>query len=290
METFKIRAVLAAVELKSLSKAAEAYSYTPSAFSHMLSSFEKELGVRIFDRSSKGVSLTEEGKKLYPEFKALVECETRVERVLEKISAGERSILRVGTYSSIFRGFLSKLLHDFSIEHPEIKLYISVMDVLNGWLENDRADIVFADSQAVGDNEWVPLAEDRYSVVAPRGMIESKEYITRDELYDYPHILIETCYLEGYFDEGRFKETVHLNSEDDLSVINMVRQGVGLTVLPNLLLKENMEGVDIISLLPEVRRTIGFAYRKNSKQSGAALSLFIKYLKSKKKTFSEKLI
>ena len=51
MDTFKIRAVLAAAETGSLSRAAEQFSYTPSAFSHMLSAFEDELGVRIFHRS-----------------------------------------------------------------------------------------------------------------------------------------------------------------------------------------------------------------------------------------------
>ena len=71
METFKIKAILAAAEYKSLSKAAEAYSYTPSAFSHMLSSFERELGVRILERSSTGVCFTEEGLRLYPHFQEM---------------------------------------------------------------------------------------------------------------------------------------------------------------------------------------------------------------------------
>ena len=58
MDTVKIRAVLAAAKYGSLSKAAQEFSYTPSAFSHMLVTFEKELGVRIFERSSKGVTLS----------------------------------------------------------------------------------------------------------------------------------------------------------------------------------------------------------------------------------------
>ena len=68
MDTFKIKAILTAVEKKSLSKAAEEYSYTPSAFSHMLTAFEEDLGVKVFSRNSTGVALTEEGEKLVAKF------------------------------------------------------------------------------------------------------------------------------------------------------------------------------------------------------------------------------
>ena len=51
MDTLKIKIVLAAVKHGSLSRAAEEFSYTPSAFSHTLKSFEESLGVSIFKRS-----------------------------------------------------------------------------------------------------------------------------------------------------------------------------------------------------------------------------------------------
>ena len=54
MDTFKIRAVLAAAELGSLSRAAEKFSYTPSAFSHMLGAFEDELPAVLHYRRWQG--------------------------------------------------------------------------------------------------------------------------------------------------------------------------------------------------------------------------------------------
>ena len=67
MDTFKIKAVLAAVRLGSLSKAAAEFSYTPSAFSHMLAGFEAQLGVPILERCSTGVRLTEQGLAFWNE-------------------------------------------------------------------------------------------------------------------------------------------------------------------------------------------------------------------------------
>ena len=282
METFKVKAILAAVEQKSLSKAAEMYSYTPSAFSHMLSSFEEELGVRLFNRSSTGVTLTEAGKKLYPGFVELVEAEKKLDGVLSGISDHHKNQLKIGTYSSISRGFLSELIKRFRKENPDIKLYISVVDRLDGWLDEERVDIIFADNFVEGEREWIPLMEDNFSVVAPCGMFRDKEMMTREELYDYPHVLVESDCLRNYFDEEKFKELIHLTSEDDLSIINMVRQGLGLTVLSNLVLKDNADGVSVLRLEPPVYRTVGFAYKKNPGQSSAALARFVRYLKRQK--------
>ena len=282
METFKLKAILAAVEYKSLSKAAEAYSYTPSAFSHMLSAFERELGVQILERSSTGVCLTEEGRSLFPYFKEILEREKKLELALEQIGERNKKQLRIGTYSSIARDFLSGMIKRFNKEHPDIKLYISGVDNLHGWLEEDRADIIFADRSAVGEHEWVPLMEDKCSAVAPLGMIRNRDRLTKEDLYRYPHILIDLGYLQDYFDESEFREVIHLTSEDDLSVINMVRQGLGITVLPDLVLKNNSDGLAVFPLEPEVTRTIGFGYKKQRGKVSEALTQFIRYAKKEK--------
>ena len=209
-------------------------------------------------------------------------AEKQLDAVLDTISDHRKNQLRIGTYSSISRGFLSELLQRFRKENPDIKLYISVVDRLDGWLEEEKADVIFADNLVAGDSEWIPLMEDEYSVVTPMGMFRDREVLTREEIYEYPHILIESEYLKDYFDEARFKEIIHLTSEDDLSVINMVSQGLGLTVLSNLLLKDNTDGVSLLRLEPPVSRTIGFAYKKHPGQSATALSRFVRYVKAER--------
>ena len=99
METNKIRALLCAIEKNSLSKAAEQFSYTPSALSHAADSIEEELGVKILKRNYAGVTLTEDGKQLLPALQEFVKAE---DALLEsaKILSGE-SELRIAAYSSI---------------------------------------------------------------------------------------------------------------------------------------------------------------------------------------------
>lgn len=277
METFKIKAILAAAQYKSMSRAAEEFSYTQSAFSHMTAAFEKELGVQLFHRTAKGVAWTDAGKALYPKFCAMLQCEEELLRAASEQSENTCPQLRIATYSSISRNYLSSILKAFKKAHPEIRLSVAVSDVLVGWLEEDRADIIFADRPTAGKNEWVTIMEDEYLVLAPPHMLQGRDEITRDELYGYPQIFTADKPLQEYFDISRFREITYFRSEDDLSVVNMVRAGMGVTVQPALALQGNTKGMNLLHLAPRLNRILGFAYRKKHKKK-TELSTFIRFI------------
>lgn len=280
METFKIRAILATVEYKSLSKAAEEFSYTPSAFSHMLTAFEKELGLRIFERTSKGVTLTEAGKALYPHFKKMVQCEKELQKTADSVKRSVPHVLRIGAYSSLSRHLLSEFTQKLKKEYPHIQLSVQVADTLINWIEEDKADLIFADERSLRSREWFPLAEDRFYVVAPPGMLDGKDSVTREELYQYPHIFTDDFYIRPYFETEKFKDFIYFKSEDDLSLLNMVKDGHGITVVPELVLKETLTGVSVLTLEPELKRRVGFAYSKERIRA-LGLTEFINTIKAK---------
>ena len=278
MDTMKIRAVLAAAKHGSLSKAAQEFSYTPSALSHLLASFEEELGVRLFERSAKGVTLSAQGRDLLPKFEAMLHAEQEIFDTVMALIAKNGSEVRIATYSSISRNFLSRFLADFKKEHPEIALSVHVADDLTGWLENGRADVIFADNNVIPEKELVPIATDRYWAVAPEGLLGEKESITREELYDLPHIYTDDEYLQTVFEKGRFRELIYFKSDDDHAVIQMVRSGMGVAVMPELVLQGNMRGVSLLELTPAVTRTLGFAVKKGN--SSLAVAKLVKCVKA----------
>ncbi len=278
MDTMKIRAVLAAARYGSLSRAAQDFSYTPSALSHLLASFEEELGVRLFERSAKGVTLSAQGERLLPKFEEILQAEQAIFDTVRALNAENGSEVRIATYSSISRNFLSRFLADFKKEHPEIRLSVHVADDLAGWLEAGRADVIFADNIVLPDKALIPIATDRYWAVAPEGVLGKKESVTREELYELPHIFTDDEYLQTVFEKSRFRELIYFKSEDDQAVIQMVRAGAGVAVMPELVLQGNMRGVSLLELEPEVTRTLGFAVRKGP--CPLAVTKFVKYVKS----------
>lgn len=277
METFKIKAILAAVRHKSLSRAAEEFSYTPSAFSHMTAAFEKELGVKLFHRHANGVTLTAEGEALYPKLRDMVRCEAELLQMAADLEGKNRPELRIATYSSIFRNFLSDILKEFKKQYPQIRISVTVADNLTGWLQEDRADVIFADSHAFGDNPWTPIMEDEFLAIAPPNMVGEQTVISREALYEYPQIFTDDQPLREYFDVSRFQELTYFRSEDDLSVLNMVRTGLGITILPALAVKGNSEGTVLLRLEPELKRTLGFSCQKSHKKI-PALSDFARFM------------
>lgn len=272
MDTFKIKAVLAAAKYKSFSRAAEEFSYTPSAFSHMTSSFEKELGVCLFKRSNSGVELTENGAILCESFEALLEAE---KQIYEKAATLQKELtkeLKIVTYSSISRTLLPKILTELKAENPEIRLNVRVADNAREWLDNNTADIVFADNYAIDSKDLIPITRDKYYVVTPNGYTDKKQ-ISREELYDSPFLYTDDTFSKLNFEKDRFRDFIVMRSDDDLSILKMIRDGMGISVLPWLLLEGNTEGLSVIEYVPETKRIIGYACRSELRNSQILKSL-----------------
>ncbi|MBQ9714436.1 MAG: LysR family transcriptional regulator [Clostridia bacterium] len=278
MDTLKIKALLSAVKLKSLSKAAEEISYTPSALSHMTDSLEAELGVKLLKRTPMGVQLTEDGELLYDKLLMLAEAENDLLKAAKSLSEKHDSTLRIGAYSSISQHLLPEILHSFKTAYPDIIVSITVANRFNGWLEENTADVIFSDKRPTENCEWLPFMTDPFVAIVPSDALKGKKQVQKDELYPYPYISTNETSICEYFDISRFKEVLCFNSVDDDSVLSMVKEGIGVSVLPALVLKKPCKGVRVLKLFPEISRTLGIAFNKNSERSSVA-SLFIKFLK-----------
>ena len=264
MDIQKIKALLSAIRLGSLSAAAEEFSYTPSAMSHMADSLEAEIGVKIIERTRQGVKLTDEGTELLPKLEALTRGERSLLDAAEKIRKDAKSELRIGTYSSISTFLLPEFLMSFRKEHPNIRVSITVSDYLRGWIDDGRCDAVLADEGALGEYEKIPIMEDRYVAVVPETIALFGRTVEREQLYSYPYVSTNETALKSYFDEARFQGVTRLDSPDNLSVISMVREGIGISVLPTLAVKAHGKGVRVLKLVPKISRRLALAVRSDS--------------------------
>lgn len=260
----KIKAILSAAKYKSLSRAAQDFSYTPSALSHMADALEEELGVKLLCRTRTGVYLTEEGKLLEERLNAVLRAEEKLILAASEIGEKQSNELRIATYSSISNYLLPPIIKDFKKVFPDARVSITVSDSLRGWLENDSADVIFGDLNAIEENEHYIIMEDRYVAVLSDGMFEGRRSVSREDLYPYPFISTNESALHTYFDESRFAEILRFDSVDDTSVLSLVKEGVGVAVLPSLAAHKHVKGVRTATLTPKFSRAIGFAYRKKT--------------------------
>ena len=277
MDTKKIKAILSAIEYKSFSKAADALSYTPSALSHIADNLEHELGVKIIIRSPLGISLSKEGEELYDYMLAIVEAEKKLMSASLALSKATENHLRIGTFSSISQKLLPEIIRQFRSQHSDIKISVAVEDNLQDWLENDLVDIIFADELSFGcNNIWLPIKEDPFVAVVPSDLFKGKRKISKEELYQHTYVSISEKILDSYFDKSRFTNVLNFESVDNVSVLYMIQQNLGFSILPQLMVDKRIQGIKVLKLEEPICRTIGFAY-KNVKPTYATKT-FINHL------------
>ncbi|MBE6602124.1 MAG: LysR family transcriptional regulator [Ruminococcaceae bacterium] len=281
MDTQKINVILSAVKQKSLSKAAEENSYTPSAMSHIADSLEKELGVKLLERTPRGVSLTSDGQILLPYLSAVVDAEKALLQAARSMIDTAEHHLRIGTFSSIAQHILPEIIGQFRKTYPNIKISVSVEDNLQDWLEKDLADVIFTDELTHGDNVWLPIREDPFVAVVPSTLLPQKRTVNREDLYPHTYISINEKALDTYFDQKRFANILQFESVDNVSVLYLIKEGIGFSVLPSLMVNQKIKDVRVVKLNPPISRTIGFAVKKNARHTYAT-QCFIEYLKLKK--------
>ena len=277
MDTKKIKAILTAVKYKSFSKAASELSYTPSALSHITDNLESELGVKIIERTPLGISLSPEGEELYDYMLALLEAEKKLVSASHALSKANENHLRIGTFSSISQNLLPEIIRKFRTAHPDVKISVAVEDNLQDWLENDYADIIFADELSFGiDNVWLPIKEDPFVAVVPSNIFKGKKKVSKDELYQYAYVSINEKILNSYFDKSKFPNVLNFESVDNVSVLYMIQEKIGFSLLPQLMMNKRITGVKTLKLEEPICRTIGFAYKKTKHTH--ATKTFIDYL------------
>lgn len=282
MDTFKIRAAIVAKEAGSLKKAAESLDYTPSAFSHIISNLESELGVKIFDKSFKGVVLTPAGEKLYPLFVQFYDSyESLVEKAKSLADSGDGDFIKIGAISSVAKSILPDLIKSFDKKKPNVKIKLVVGDDHRESLLKGTADLFFTDEED-DEFEFAPLFTENYLAVGVKELLPAKKTITRGELLSLPLVLSKERKTFEYF--GKLPESATtVNSADYSAALSMAERGFGVTLVPEIA-AQGVKKLRAMRVVPELKRTVGAVYRKNKKKSRT----FGEFLAFLKEYFSEK--
>jgi DNA-binding transcriptional LysR family regulator len=129
-------------ELGSLRKAADAQRMTPQAASQALAQLEQHLGVRLFHRTTRSMSLTDEGRQFLD---AALPALAGLQRALEVTRRAKDEIagpLRIVAPRSVLGPALWPVLNEFCGRYPEVQPDVQLDDRIGNWVE-DRVDVGF---------------------------------------------------------------------------------------------------------------------------------------------------
>ena len=148
-----LRAFEATARLSTLAAAAEELRVTPSAVSHQIRTLEETLGVILFQRANRRLTLTKDGLTLLP---GLSEGFRRLTAAVTELERNQREgVLTVSMLSTLAMRWFMPRLPQFQTEHPEIEVRISTTTRM---VDLEREDIDMAIRHGGGD--WPGLAAD----------------------------------------------------------------------------------------------------------------------------------
>lgn len=276
MDTEKINALLRALELGSLSAAAEGLGYTPSGISRMMASLEAEVGFPLLIRAHEGIRPTRECKQLLSHFRALTEEAARAKSVSDALRGIESGEIYVGTPYPAFFQKLSRLMAAFSERYPNI--HIGLLEGMSSDLahrvEQREADFCII-SRRNGDFDWMTLLDDPLvALVSKNHPLASQGVVTPDDLRREPFIIlhpeVETdCSL--YLTQNGVTPDIRFSCRDTYAVYHMVEAGLGIT-LDNAIFASQFQSSAVRALLlePPQNIQIGIATPRREKLSPAA--------------------
>ena len=287
MEIRQVQYFLSIVKTGSFSAAADEHYISQSSLSKKISALEDELGVPLFDRSKRKVSLTDAGevflehaRKIHGAYKAMIVDLGGFKSDMDTFSIA--AIPVIAQYG------ITTYIAQFKEVYPGIHFTLEEMDGLNilSALEEHRFDVAFTRHNFLDDEKFTSLeiCKDKLLVVvskknrhATRSHISIKElsddnFIVFDRVTDLHQLILEECKKAGY------APTIFYSSHRKVSVFGLVGANIGLTLLPAKIY-EYHKHTDVLALPLEehIECNIVLARLKNKKLPKTA-DIFIDYL------------
>lgn len=288
MSLQKYLAFVKAVEYGSFTAAAEALHYTQSGVSRMIGDLEADWGVTLLERGRSGVKLTSDGLKLLPQLRRICNEHAMLLAQVEDLHGVQSGLIRIGTFSSVATHWLPKIIQAFRKDYPKIAFELLLGDYteIEGWIVTGRVDLGFLRLPAKAELETIFLEEDRLLVVIPQDHpLAECETFPLSELANNPFMLLErgaNVEIAEIFAKHQITPHVNLRTWDDYAILSMVESGLGISILPELILRRIPYQVITKELEVPAFRNIGVAMREK-KGLALAAGRFLEYLPHRKR-------
>ena len=284
MNIRKYEAFVRAVELGSLSKAAEQLGYTQSGISHMMQSLEEEVGFPLMVRTSSGIQPNREGEMLLPVIRQLLSTSESLSQHIARIKGADTGYIRIASYASVETYWLPKIIREFQKDYPHVEIEITEggSNTIETIMTNRQADLcLYAGGEGKGF-EWIPLCQDRMlALVPPNHPLAEKEAVPLSAFLEEEFIMP----MPGYDGEVRFildklERWPHIlfSACSDYAIINMVTEGLGVSILPELLLRNYDHKAVALPVEPPQIRTLGMGVPQVKTASPVTLN-FMEYVR-----------
>lgn len=276
MDNKRLMSFLRSAELGSLSAAAEELGYSTSAVSQLVASLEKEFGIQLLVRTTRGVYPSPEAEGLIPVIKNYLSKEQLIYDYVSNIKGLSEGQLTITAYPSIATAWLPDVVQEFRDGYPGISINIMecVRSDIYRHLDNGDAELGFLAYAEPMPYEWIPLADENLIAVLPEShpLAGSKAYPVKEA--DRDDFILSSFGQEAEILDMLEKHDVHphikYTSYDTPVNLAMVQRGLGVSIVNELSARRWNDHLVKLPLDPPEKVTFGIAFRSYDRLSAAA--------------------
>jgi DNA-binding transcriptional LysR family regulator len=254
----ELHAFFSVVEAGGFSAAARRTGESQPAVSKSVAALEKRLGVALFNRSTRSVTLTDQGQRYYARTKPLVDEMDDVDGELTNSTLKISGLIRIGAPSTFGRLHILPLIPDLLSLYPDLLVDLVLSDFVRDTVE-DRIDLTIRVGP-IEDSDAVV----RRVATTPLVCVGSRRYFEKRGIPKSPAELVDhNCLLYGGLTElekwpfrgpkGRFSVSVRGNlSSNSVETIRAgVLAGVGIGLFAKISLADELHHPDVMTVLDE---------------------------------------
>lgn len=240
-DTTSLALFVNAVDLGSISKAAEVSHIALAAASRRIGLLEHHYGVRLLNRTSRGVEPTAAGRAAFVQARQMLNLMQKLDADLSDYANGVQGHIRIHANMSALAQFLADDFVSFAVSHPHVKLDLEerLSSEIAESIRDGSADIgVVVDGDAYDDLTRLEYREDDLVAITPNAFPLSRRAVEFADLLRYDFVSLESStaltrrlLLEAMSKGRTLRLRVQVRSFE--AVCRMVEAGLGVAVLPH---------------------------------------------------------
>lgn len=249
MELRHLKYFLKLAEELSFVRAADKLFISQPPLSRQIKELETEIGAPLFERNNKRVILTDAGKYYQKEIQELIQNLERINLTAKKISQNQSGEFRIAYVSSTFSGDISKLIQFLSDKYPYVnfRLYEAPTVKQIAALEAGKIDLGIIraplHSPKIESRLWfkdsfsLVFNRNKYSIASEEELEKLKEatfvFFNKEYAPYFYDVLLQICSQYG------FEPKVVHESNNISSIIQLVKNGLGISIVPTAIVKSH---------------------------------------------------
>jgi DNA-binding transcriptional LysR family regulator len=258
------------VDFGSYTAAAKALGLQTSKLSRRIAALETELGVRLINRTTRRLSLTEAGKTFHRHCLALLDEAQAAKDAMSQILGSPQGLVRISCPTGLLQAGVADILARFLAKHPQVRI---ALDATNRRVDvvEEGIDIALRVRKAPLEDSDLAMRvfgpDEMILVASPKLIAAHDEPQTLEDLARIPTLSMASTDDRATWRflgmDGKPVELIHaprLATEDLATLRRAALQGIGAALVPHLLVAGDLESGALIRLLPSLKAHIGIMH------------------------------